>query len=133
MTILTRQKSTNRQKSTKLAVFSVLASAVLGLTACQSTPTAPVIQRADSTYETTGIGKTKVEAKQNALTSAEQTCGRRQAIIIEDELIYNGVFDEKMGRMIDQVGAVAGSVFGTGKPNLARDDDFEYAISFRCQ
>lgn len=121
------------QKSPKLAVFGLLASAVLGLTACQSTPTTPVIQRADSTYETTGIGKTKVEAKQSALTSANQTCGMRQAIIIEDELRYNGVLDEKMGRVIDQVGSVAGSIFGTGKPNLARDDDFEYEISFRCQ
>lgn len=121
------------QKTPKLAVFGLLVSAVLGLTACQSTPTTPVIQRADSTYETTGIGKTKVEAKQSALTSANQTCGMRQAIIIEDELRYNGVLDEKMGRMIDQVGSVAGSIFGTGKPNLARDDDFEYEISFRCQ
>ena len=121
------------QKSPKLAVFGLLASAVLGLTACQSTPTTPVIQRADSTYETTGIGKTKVEAKQSALTSANQTCGMRQAIIIEDELRYNGVLDEKMGRVIDQVGSVAGSIFGTGKPNLSRDDDFEYEISFRCQ
>lgn len=57
----------------------------------------------------------------------------RQAIIVKDELKYNGMFDQKTGRMIDQVGSIAGAVLGTGKPNLSRDDDYEYNISFRCQ
>ena len=121
------------QKMTKLTSLGLLASAVIGLSACQSTPTAPVIQRADSTFETTGIGKTKVQAQENALASAKKTCGMRQAIIVKDELKYNGMFDQKTGRMIDQVGSIAGAVLGTGKPNLSRDDDYEYNISFRCQ
>lgn len=41
--------------------------------------------------------------------------------------------DENTGRMIGQVGAVVGSIFGTGSPNLSRDDDYEYMIKFRCQ
>lgn len=121
------------QKPTRVAALGLLTSVALGLSACQSTPTTPVIQRADSTYETTGIGKTKAQAQKSALDSANKTCGMRQAIILKDELIYNGVFDQKMGRMIDQVGSVAGSILGTGKPNLSREDDFEYNISFRCQ
>ena len=121
------------QKTTKLTTLGFLASAVIGLSACQSTPAAPVIQRADSTFETTGIGKTKVQAQENALASAKKTCGMRQAIIVKDELKYNGMFDQKTGRMIDQVGSIAGAVLGTGKPNLSRDDDYEYNISFRCQ
>ncbi|MUG32801.1 hypothetical protein [Psychrobacter sanguinis] len=121
------------KKITKLTTLGVLASAAIGLSACQSTPTAPVIQRADSTFETTGVGSTKVQAQENALASAKKTCGMRQAIIVKDELKYNGVFDEKTGRMIDQVGSITGVVLGTGKPNLSRSDDFEYNISFRCQ
>lgn len=121
------------QKMTRLTSLGLLASAVIGLSACQSTPTAPVIQRADSTFETTGIGKTKVQAQENALASAKKTCGMRQAVIVKDELKYNGMFDQRTGRMIDQAGAIAGIVLGTGKPNLSRDDDYEYNISFRCQ
>lgn len=121
------------QKMTKLTTLGVLTSAVIGLSACQSTPTGPVIQRENSIFETTGIGKTKVQAQENALASAKKTCGMRQAIIVKDELKYNGMFDQKTGRMIDQAGAIAGAVLGTAKPNLSRDDDYEYNISFRCQ
>ena len=121
------------QKLTKFTTLGLLASAAIGLTACQSTPTAPVIQRADSTYETTGLGKTKIQAQENALASAKKTCGSRQAVIVKDEVRYNGVFNEKTGRMIDQMGSIAGAVLGTGSPNLSRDDDFEYDSSFRCQ
>ncbi|SJM72902.1 hypothetical protein [Psychrobacter piechaudii] len=121
------------QKMTKFTTLGFLASAAIGLSACQSTPTAPVIQRVDSTFETTGVGKTKVQAQENALASAKKTCGMRQAVIVKDEVKYNGLFDQRTGRMIDQAGAIAGVVLGTGKPNLSRDDDYEYNISFRCQ
>lgn len=121
------------QQMTKLTTVGLVASAAIGLTACQTTPSAPVIQRADSTYETVGVGKTKIQAQENALASAKKTCGIRQAVIVKDELKYNGMFDQKTGRMIDQVGSIAGAVFGTSKPNLARDDDYEYHISFRCK
>lgn len=119
--------------TTKLTTLGFLAAATLALAACQSTPTAPVMQRANSTFETTGIGKTKVQAQENALASASKTCGRRQPIILTDKVTYNGVFDERTGRMIDQVGSIAGVVLGSGKPDLSRDDDFEYTINFRCQ
>ena len=67
------------------------------------------------------------------MASAKKTCGSRRAIVVKDEVRYNGVFNEKTGRMIDQMGSIAGAVLGTGSPNLSRDDDFEYDISFRCQ
>ncbi|WP_227429602.1 hypothetical protein [Psychrobacter sp. I-STPA6b] len=107
--------------------------AMFSLSACQSTPTAPVMQRADRTFETTGLGKTKVQAQQNALDSAKKQCGMRQPIILTNDVKYNGVLDERTGRMVDQVGAVVGAVLGTSSPNLSRDDDFEYNITFRCQ
>lgn len=123
-------KNPNSKKH--FAVFALLAS-TLGLAACQSTPTAPVMQRANSTYETTGLGNSKVQAQQNALASAYKTCGRRKAIVLTDTVKYNGVLDERTGRMVEQVGSVVGAVFGAKTPNLSRDDDYEYTINFRCQ
>lgn len=115
-----------------MTVTTTLAAAV-ALSACQSTPSSPVIQRANSIYETTGIADTKVKAQQNALTSAKSTCRSKQVIIVEDKVNYNGILDERTGRMVGQAGAVIGSIFGTGSPDLTRDDDYEYLIKFRCQ
>lgn len=116
----------------QLALVATFAAA-LGLSACQTTPTAPVMQRADSTYETTGLGKTKVKAQEAALASAKSTCGIRKPIILTNQVKYNGMLDEQTGRMVEQVGSVVGAVFGTKTPNLNRDDDYEYTITFRCQ
>lgn len=117
----------------KTATLATTLAAALALSACQTTPASPVIQRANSLYETTGIAKTKVKAQQNALDSAQSTCRGKQVIVVDDELKYNGILDENTGRMIGQAGAVIGSILGTGSPNLSRDDDYEYMISFRCQ
>ncbi|HCH26779.1 MULTISPECIES: hypothetical protein [Psychrobacter] len=117
----------------KTAAFGATLAAALALSACQSTPSSPVIQRANATYETTGIADTKVKAQQNAIDSAQKTCRSKQVIIIEDTVNYNGILDERTGRMVGQAGAVLGSIFGTGSPDLSRDDDYEYTISFRCQ
>ena len=117
----------------KTAAFGATLAAALALSACQSTLSSPVIQRANATYETTGIADTKVKAQQNAIDSAQKTCRSKQVIIIEDTVNYNGILDERTGRMVGQAGAVLGSIFGTGSPDLSRDDDYEYTISFRCQ
>ena len=115
-----------------ITVTATLAAA-LALSACQSTPSSPVIQRANSVYETTGIADTKVKAQQNAIDSAQKTCRSKQVIIVNDTVKYNGILDERTGRMVGQVGAVVGSIFGTGTPDLSRKDDYEYTINFRCQ
>ena len=117
----------------KTAAFGATLAAALALSACQSTPSSPVIQRANATYETTGIADTKVKAQQNAIDSAQKTCRSKQVIIIEDTVNYNGILDERTGRIVGQAVAVLGSIFGTGSPDLSRDDDYEYTISFRCQ
>lgn len=117
----------------KTATLTAMLAAGLALSACQSTPSSPVIQRANSNFETTGIANTKVKAQQNALDSAKNTCRGKQVIVLDDKVKYNGILDERTGRMIGQVGAVAGTIFGTGSPNLSRNDDYEYMISFRCQ
>ena len=118
----------------KTAALTAALTVAMALGACQSTPSSsPVIQRANSIYETTGIGISKVKAQQNAINSAKSTCRSRQVIIVNDKTKYNGVLDERAGRMIGQVGAVVGSVMGKGTPDLSRDDDYEYTINFRCQ
>ncbi|ERL54786.1 hypothetical protein [Psychrobacter aquaticus] len=117
----------------KTATLTATLVAALALSACQSTPSSPVIQRANATYETTGIAETKVKAQQNALDSAQKTCRSKQVIIVNDTVKYNGILDERTGRMVGQVGAVVGSIFGTGSPDLSRSDDYEYNINFRCQ
>ena len=115
-----------------LTLTATLAAALV-LSACQSTPSSPVIQRANSIYETTGIADTKVKAQQNAIDSAQKTCRNKQVIIVDDKVKYNGILNEQTGRMIGQAGAVIGSIFGTGSPDLSRKDDYEYMINFRCQ
>ena len=104
------------------------------LTACQTTTNhAPVIMREDNTYETTGLGASKNAATQDALAAAGKQCGVRKPVVIDSQMHYNGVVDERMGRIIEQGVGVFGAVLGTKTPNLSRDDDYEYHIKFRCQ
>ncbi|GAF58937.1 MULTISPECIES: hypothetical protein [Psychrobacter] len=117
----------------KTAALTATLAAALALSACQTTPSSPVIQRANSIYETTGIADSKVKAQQNAIDSAQKTCRGKQVIIVDDKVTYNGILDENTGRMIGQASAVLGTILGTGSPNLSRDDDYEYKINFRCQ
>ena len=121
------------QKLIKTSAIATMLMTTMVLGACQSTPSSPVIQRANSIYETTGVADTKIKAQQNALTSAKSTCRTKQVIIVEDKVTYNGILDERTGRMVGQVGAVVGSIFGTGSTDLSREDDYEYKINFRCQ
>lgn len=121
------------ENTMKKFIFAL--STLMLLSACQSTPksTLPVVARADNTLETTGLGKTKHIAKNNALTNAQAQCGNKQVVILKDSTNYDGVIDERTGRLIDQGVAIMGAVIGTKTPTLARDDDYEYTISFRCQ
>ncbi|WP_395143971.1 hypothetical protein ACF3NV_08530 [Moraxella atlantae] len=127
-------KLTLNNKSLKVAAaLPALACAII-LSACQSTQTAvPVIQRPNNLLETTGLGKTKVAAQTNALNYARQQCRRRTPIVLSDTYRYNGVLDENMGRVADQAIGVLGGMVGMKKTSIARDDDYEYTITFRCQ
>ena len=110
----------------------VLLLSAVTLSACQTAPTnLPVIQRPNNTLETTGLGKTKAIAKTNALTIATQQCRGKSPIVLTDSYQYNGVLDETMGRAADQAIVLIGSVFGS-KKTIARDDDYEYTITFKC-
>lgn len=120
---------------TKTIALTTALAATLTLGACQSTSSSPVIQRADATYETTGIGATKIKAQQNAVDSANKACRNKQVIVLKDKTTFNGILNERTDRMVGQMGAIVGSVLGTDSqaPKLSRDDDYEYTINFRCQ
>lgn len=114
--------------------LALIASAAVLLSACASTQSAsPVIARGDATFETTGLGKTKLIAQENTLNAAKKQCGMRTPVIVKDSTTYNGVMDERTGRVIEQGINVVGAIFGTATPRLSRDDDYEYNISFKCQ
>ncbi|OAV21573.1 hypothetical protein AO372_0891 [Moraxella catarrhalis] len=111
-----------------------IATAATLLSACASTSTtAPVITRADGVHETTGLGATKTKAQESALAAAKKQCGIRSPIVVSDKMTYNGILNERTGRMIEQGVSVAGAIFGQSAPKLSRDDDFEYTVKFRCQ
>lgn len=117
---------------TTLKITTIALVAAVSLSACQSTPTnLPVIQRANNTLETTGLGKSKNSAKLNALHIATEQCRGKSPIVLTDSYQYNGVLDENMGRAADQAIGMIGSVFGS-KKTIARDDDYEYTMTFRC-
>lgn len=119
-------------KITQLKIATIALVAAVSLSACQSTPTnLPVLQRANNTLETTGLGKSKNIAKLNALHIATEQCRGKSPIVLTDSYQYNGVLDENMGRAADQAIGMIGSVFGS-KKTLARDDDYEYTITFKC-
>ena len=119
-------------KVTRLKMTTIALLAAVSLSACQSTPTnLPVLQRANNTLETTGLGKSKNTAKLNALRIATEQCRGKSPIVLTDSYQYNGVLDENMGRAADQAIGMIGSVFGS-KKTLARDDDYEYTMTFRC-
>lgn len=104
------------------------------LAGCAVTPpSAPVIQRENNQFETTGSGKTKAIALQGAMTSANKTCGRNQTIVVKDEVKYNGLVDEKTGRLIEQVGGVVGVLTGMKNPQIGRDDDYDVTVTFYCR
>ena len=116
----------------KKLILSLGAAALLS--ACASTTTtSPVLTRADGTFETTGLGTTKLRALEAALSAAQKQCDTRSSVIISDKTTNNGVLDERTGRMIEQGASVVGAVFGQATPNLSRDDDYEYQIKFQCR
>ena len=85
---ISNTRSRANHSMTKTFTLTATIIAALTLSACQSTPSSPVIQRADSTYETTGLGETKIKAQQNAIASANQTCRSKQVIVVKDTVKY---------------------------------------------
>ena len=112
--------------------------AALALSACASSPTKTLaIQKDNNQYEVTGLGKSQIIAKNNAISAANSTCGKKAApILIDEKSTYNGalkgVFDEKTGQMITAAASVFGSVFGTNTA-IEKDSDYQVTLTFSCR
>lgn len=123
---------------TKILTLGAALAAVLVLTACSSNPTNTLaIQKENNQFEVTGLGKSQVIAKNNAVTAATKTCGSRSTpVIVDEQSTYDGalkgVVDEKTGQMIQAAATVLGNIAGTGN-NINSDNDYQTTLTFRCQ
>ena len=121
----------------KTLIMSLLGGLILGLTACASTPTNTLaIQKENNQFEVTGLGKTNIVAKNNAIEAANKTCKNSTPIVVSEKTEYNGalkgVFDEKTGQMIQSAADVIGSIAGTNT-SIAKDTDYQTVVTFYCK
>lgn len=122
----------------KLLSLSVAAATALVLTACASTPTQTLaIQNANNQYEISGLGKSQVIAKNNAISAANNTCGKNATpVLVSEKTEYNGalkgVVDEKTGQMVTAAASVLGTVLGKGT-GIEKDSDYQTMITFTCR
>ncbi|MCU4609659.1 hypothetical protein [Acinetobacter ursingii] len=116
---------------------SILTVSALLLTACASNPTSTAaIQKDNNQFEVTGVGKTNLIAKNNAVDAANKTCKRSTAIVVDEKTNYNGVLkgvvDEDTGKMVEAAASVIGSISGKNA-SLAKDDDYQTTLTFYCK
>ncbi len=120
-----------------LILGSTLASALL-LGACSSNPVnnTIAIQKPNNQYEVTGLGKSEVIAKNNAVLAANKTCGKSIAIVLDEKTTYNGalkgVVDEQTGKMIQAAAGILGTIAGNSA-DISKDDDYQTVLTFQCQ
>lgn len=119
------------------ALASTVAVA-LALTACASNPTTSLaVQKENNQYEVTGIGKSSLISKNNAIAAANNACGKKATpVVVNEKTEYNGalkgVVDEQTGQMIQAATTVLGTL--TGKSgSLARDEDYQTVLTFTCR
>jgi uncharacterized protein (DUF2252 family) len=83
----------------------------------------------------TGVGKTNLIAKNNAVDAANKTC-KRSTAIVDEKTNYNGVLkgvvDEDTGKMVEAAASVIGSISGKNA-SLAKDDDYQTTLTFYCK
>ena len=121
----------------KMLTASTLFGAVL-LSACTSNPTQSLaIHKENNVLEVTGLGKTQIIAKNNAISAANKACGSRSTpIVIDEKNTYNGalkgVVDEQTGQLIQAAATVLGNITGT-QTGLNSDQDHQTTLDFRCQ
>ncbi len=120
-----------------LILGSTLASVLL-LSACSSNPVnnTIAIQKPNNQYEVTGLGKSEVIAKNNAVLAANKTCGKSIAIVLDEKTTYNGalkgVVDEQTGKMIQAAAGILGTIAGKSA-DISKDDDYQTVLTFQCQ
>lgn len=122
----------------KMMTLASLITASLLLTACATSPSNSLaIQKENNQYEVTGLGKSQIIAKNNAISAANKTCGKKASPVVTDEKTnYNGalkgVVDEQTGQLIQAAANVLGNLSGKNA-GLSKDDDYQSVLTFRCQ
>ena len=122
----------------KTLMMTVLGGFALGLTACATTPNNTLaIQKENNQYEVTGVGKTNLIAKNNAIAAAQKTCTRNTAPVLVDEKtsyqgVLKGVVDEETGKLVEAAAGVIGTITGRNA-SLAKDDDYQTTLTFYCK
>ena len=91
----------------------------------------------DNQYEVTGIGKTNLIAKNNAISAAQKTCTKKTAPVVVDEKtayqgVLKGVVDDETGKLVEAAAGVIGAVTGRNT-SLAKDDDYQTTLTFYCK
>jgi predicted lipoprotein with Yx(FWY)xxD motif len=118
--------------------LSGLAAATLLLSACATTPSNSLaIQKENNLFEVTGLGKSAIIAKNNAVSAANKSCGTRNTpIVVDEKTAYSGalkgVVDEQTGQLIQAAATVLGNIAGT-KTGINGDQDYQTTLTFRCQ
>lgn len=129
---------TQEKPMKKIFSLGTIVIAALTLTACASTPTQSLaIQKENNQYEVTGVGKSALIAKNNAIAAANNTCGKKAAPVLHDEkTLYrgalSGVVSEQTGQLINAAAGVLSSTLGT-KNSLEKDTDYESVLTFSCR
>lgn len=113
----------------------ILTTAGLLLAGCNTTPTntSAVIQRENSQFEVTGLGASQLAAQNAAAAAANKSCKNSSAVVVNQQSKYNGVVDEKTGRVIDQAAGVVSILTGTKTSKISRDDDYQVTLTFYCK
>lgn len=126
------------KKMNKIFALSSTVAVALVLTACASNPTTSLaIQKQNNQYEVTGVGKSNLISKNNAITAANNACGKKATpVVIDEKTEYNGalkgVVDEETGQLIQAATSVLGTLTGN-RGSLARDDDYQTVLTFTCR
>lgn len=127
--------TTLKMKKPLLAAATIMTA--MFFSACASNPTETLaIQKPNNQYEVSGLGKSAIIAKNNAISAANKTCGRNAApILIDEKSEYNGalkgVVDEKTGQMVTAAANILGSVIGKNT-GIEKDTDYQSVITFSC-
>lgn len=122
----------------KKIILASAMSGVLLLGACATTPKNTLaVQKENNQFEVTGIGKTNLIAKNNAITAAQKTCSKNTTpVVVDEKTTYNGVLkdvvSEKTGQMVEAAAGVIGTLTGKNA-SLAKDDDYQTTLTFYCK
>ncbi len=111
--------------------LSAAATTLLVLSACVSQPTTTTALK-NINYEVTGVGKTQLDAKTNAINVAKQKCGADASpVVITEHSNYQGVLNETTGKVLQKANTVVDKIKGSESDKHAADYQTIFVIQCR--